>query len=151
MFFNSISSIKDFDKSLSLIQMIGEGSVGPEFSSMFTMFIHNKLDKMITPQHIIEQDEKYVLNTLKSIINKDNNYRADIASTLATRLTNYLDVFAKSNPIEKTVVDRVSKIVKEKIFTNDICFNMVKNIYNNNPNKFKVMMVDKELITYLIR
>ena len=131
--------------------MIGEGSVGPEFSSMFTMFIHNKLDKMITPQHIIEQDEKYVLNTLKSIINKDNNYRADIASTLATRLTNYLDVFAKSNPIEKTVVDRVSKIVKEKIFTNDICFNMVKNIYNNNPNKFKVMMVDKELITYLIR
>lgn len=151
MFFNSISSIKDFDRSLPLIQMIGEGSVGPEFSSMFTMFIHNKLDKMISPQHIIEQDEKYVLNTLKSIINKDDNYRADIASTLATRLTNYLDVFAKSNPVEKTIIDRISKVVKEKIFTNDICFNMVKNIYNNNPNKFKVMMVDKELVTYLVR
>ena len=114
MFFNSISSIKDFDKSLSLIQMIGEGSVGPEFSSMFTMFIHNKLDKMITPQHIIEQDEKYVLNTLKSIINKDNNYRADIASTLATRLTNYLDVFAKSNPIEKQQQIEFLKQLKKK-------------------------------------
>ena len=151
MFFNSISSIKDFDKSLPLIQMIGEGSVGPEFSSMFTMFIHNKLDKMISPQHIIEQDEKYVLSTLKSIINKDDNYRADIASTLATRLVNYLDLYAKSNPVEKTIIDRISRIVKEKIFTNDICFNMVKNIYNNNPNKFKIMMVDKELITYLVK
>jgi hypothetical protein len=28
---------------LPLIQMIGEGSVGPDFSSMFTMFINNKL------------------------------------------------------------------------------------------------------------
>ena len=27
--------------------MIGEGSVGDEFSSMFTMFINNQLDKII--------------------------------------------------------------------------------------------------------
>ena len=70
MFFNSISSIKIFDNQLPLIQMIGEGSVGPEFSSMFTMFINNKLDKMISPQNIIEQDEKYVLNILKSFTGK---------------------------------------------------------------------------------
>ena len=33
MFFNSISSVKNFEESLPLIQMIGEGSVGQEFSS----------------------------------------------------------------------------------------------------------------------
>lgn len=151
MFFNSISSIKSFDDSLPLIQMVGEGSVGPEFSSMFTMFINNKLDKMISPQHVIEQDEKYVLNTLKSIVGKDDNYRADLASTLSTRIVNYLDLFAKENPVEKTVVDRISKIVNEKIFTNDICYNMVRSIYNNNPGKFKTMMMNKDLVQYIMK
>lgn len=151
MFFNSISSIKSFDDSLPLIQMIGEGSVGPEFSSMFTMFINNKLDKMISPQHVIEQDEKYVLNTLKSIVGKDENYRADLASTLSTRIVNYLDLFSKENPVEKTVVDRISKIVNEKIFANDICYNMVRSIYNNNPSKFKTMMMNKDLVQYIMK
>jgi len=151
MFFNSISSIKSFDDSLPLIQMVGEGSVGPEFSSMFTMFINNKLDKMISPQHVIEQDEKYVLNTLKSIVGKDDNYRADLASTLSTRIVNYLDLFAKENPVEKDVVDRISKIVNEKIFANDICYNMVRSIYNNNPSKFKTMMMNKDLVQYIMK
>jgi hypothetical protein len=53
MFFNSISSLESFDKSLPLIQMIGEGSVGVEFASMFTMFINNKLDKPPTNQGLI--------------------------------------------------------------------------------------------------
>jgi hypothetical protein len=131
--------------------MIGEGSVGPEFSSMFNMFINNKLDKMISPQNIIEQDEKYVLNTLKSIIGKDDKYRADIASILSTRIINYLDFFSKNNPIEKEIVNRISKIINEKIFTNDICYNMVKLIYNNNPNKFKTMMMDKNLVQYIMK
>lgn len=151
MFFNSISSIKNFDDSLPLIQMIGEGSVGPEFSSMFTMFINNKLDKMISPQNVIEQDEKYVLNTLKSIVGKEDNYRADLASTLSTRIINYLDTFAKENPIDKEVVSRISTIINEKIFTNDICYNMVKSIYNNNPGKFKTMMMDKNLVQYIMK
>lgn len=151
MFFNSISSIKNFDNSLPLIQMVGEGSVGPEFSSMFTMFINNKLDKMISPQNIMEQDEKYVLNTLKAIIGKDKEYRADLASTLSTRIVNYLDLFAKNNPIEKPIITRISALVNEKIFTNDICYNMVRSIYNNNPNKFKTMMMDKNLVEYILK
>jgi nucleoside-triphosphatase THEP1 len=151
MFFNSISSIKSFDNQLPLIQMIGEGSVGPEFSSMFTMFINNKLDKMISPQNIMEQDEKYVLNTLKSIVGKDDNYRADLASTLSTRIVNYLDIFSKSNSINKEVTNRISTIINEKIFTNDICYNMVKSIYNNNPGKFKSMMLDKNLVQYIMK
>ena len=151
MFFNSISSIKSFEESLPLIQMIGEGSVGPEFSSLFTMFINNKLDKIISPENIFEQDEKYVMGTLKSIVGKDDNYRADLASTLSTRIVNYLDLFSKENPIEKTVVDRISKIVNEKIFANDICYNMVRSIYNNNPSKFKTMMMNKDLVQYIMK
>ena len=151
MFFNSISSIKSFDDSLPLIQMIGEGSVGPEFSSLFTMFINNKLDKMISPENIFKQDEKYVMSTLKSLVGKDTKYRADIASTLSTRVINYLDVFAKNNPVEKDTINRISKLVTEEIFTTDICYNMVKSIYNNNMGKFKTMIMDKELVKYIMK
>ena len=151
MFFNSISSIKSFDDSLPLIQMIGEGSVGSEFSSLFTMFINNKLDKMITPENIFKQDEKYVLTTLKSLVGKDSKYRADIASTLSTRVVNYLDVFSKNNTVEKDIINRISKLVTEEIFTTDICYNMVKSIYNNNMGKFKTMIMDKELVKYIMK
>ena len=151
MFFNSISSIKSFDDQLPLIQMIGEGSVGSEFSTLFTMFINNKLDRMISPENILTQDEQYVMNTLKSLVGKDKDYRADIAATLGTRVANYLEYFAKENKIEKDITDRVSKIVTEKIFATDVCYNMVKSIYNSNPSKFKLMMLNKELVKYITK
>lgn len=151
MFFNSISSLKSFDESLPLIQMIGEGSVGSEFSTMFTMFINNKLDRMITPENILNQDEKYVMNTLKGLVGKEDKYRADIASTLSTRLANYLGVKAKTEKITNEIISRISALVKEEIFTTDICYNMVKNIYNNDPSQFKMMMVDKNLVKYIMK
>ena len=151
MFFNSISSIKTFEDQLPLIQMIGEGSVGSEFSTLFTMFINNKLDKMISPENILSQDEHYVMNTIKSLVGKDKEYRADIAATLGTRLANYLEYIAKTEPIEKTIIDRVSKIVTEKMFATDVSYNMVKSIYNSNPGKFKLMMLNKELVKYITK
>jgi hypothetical protein len=60
-------------------------------------------------------------------------------------------LFSKENPVEKTVVDRISKIVNEKIFANDICYNMVRSIYNNNPSKFKTMMMNKDLVQYIMK
>ena len=151
MFFNSISSIKTFEDSLPLIQMIGEGSVGSEFSTLFTMFINNKLDKMISPENILSQDETYVMNTLKSLVGKDKAYRADIAATLGTRVSNHLEFFAKDNAVEKPLIERISKIVTEKIFATDVCYNMVKSIYNSNPSKFKLMMLNKELVKYITK
>jgi hypothetical protein len=151
MFFNSISSLKSFEDSLPLIQMIGEGSVGSEFSTLFTMFINNKLDKMISPENILSQDETYVMNTLKSLVGKDKEYRADIASTLGTRVSNYLEFFSKENTVEKPLIERISKIVTEKIFATDVCYNMVKSIYNSNPSKFKLMMLNKELVKYITK
>ena len=151
MFFNSISSIKLFEDSLPLIQMIGEGSVGSEFSSMFTMFINNKLDKIISPQNIMDQDEKYVLGTLKSIIGDDDKYRADIAATISTRLVNYLERYATDNKVEKVTIERIKALVKSDIFTKDIMFNMVKGIYNANTKKYQMMLMDKELSQLILK
>jgi hypothetical protein len=151
MFFNSIASIKSFDTNLPLIQMVGEGSVGSEFSSMFTMFINNKLDKIITPQSIVESSEDYVIKTLKDIIGGDSNYRADIATTVSTRLVYYLGKDAAENKVEKDLIGRLKALVKADIFTTDICFNMVKGIYNCDQKKFQLLLLDKDLAKMVLK
>lgn len=151
MFFNSISSINSFESELPLIQMIGEGSVGSEFSSLFTTFIHNRLDKMISPKNIIEKDESYVFKTLKGTIGTDNDYRADIASILSTRVINYLKVFSQENKVTPDIVNRVTELSKSEIFSNDIVYNMVKSIYNISPAKFKGMLKDPVLVKYIMK
>ena len=149
-FFNSISSLKTFDDELGLIQMIGEGSVGPEFTTMFTMFINNKLDKIISPDTIMNHEsEEYILNTLKGIIGKEDKYRADLASILSTRIVNYSLFYSKTSKIEKSYIDRLAYLMNEDIFAMDLKYKIVKSIYNGNPSSFKTLMLNKTLIKFL--
>ena len=151
-FFNSISSLKSFDSELGLIQMIGEGSVGSEFTTMFSMFINNKLDKIISPETIMtHESEEYILNTLKGIIGKDDNYRADLASILATRITNFSSFYAKNNKVEKAYIDRLAFLMNEELFAVDLKYKMVKNIYNNDTSAYKSLMLNKTLIKFLTK
>ena len=149
-FFNSISSLSSFDSSLPLIQMIGEGSVGSEFTTMFTIFINNKLDKIISPETIMtHESEEYILNTLKGVIGKDKDYRADLASIMSTRLINYSLYYSKENKIEKSFINRLAFLMNEELFTMDLKYNIVKSIYNGNSSAFKLLMLDKVLIKFL--
>ena len=130
--------------------MIGEGSVGPEFTTLFTMFINNKLDKIISPETILtHENEEYVLNTLKGVIGKDKDYRADLASILSTRLINYSLYYSKDNKIDKPIINRLSFLMNEELFAIDLKYNIVKSIYNGNPSAFKLLMLDKVLIKFL--
>jgi len=151
-FFNSISSLTSFENSLPLIQMIGEGSVGGEFSTMFTMFINNRLDKIISPQSILtHENEEYVLNQLKSTIGKDDKYRADLASIISQRIINYSLFYAKHNKIEKPVIDRLAFLMNEELFAVDLKYKIVKEIYNGDTANFKSLMMNKTLLKFLTK
>jgi hypothetical protein len=146
-FFNAISSFDNFENNLSMIQMIGEGSVGDSFASMFTTFINNKLDKLVTPKDLLLHDnEQYILNELRSCIGKDDTYRADIASTLATRLGNFSVVYSKDNTISQKVTDRLKSLCTMDYFTNDLKYLIVRTIFNGNKKKFNKFMMIPEVI-----
>lgn len=146
-FFNAISSFDNFENNLSMIQMIGEGSVGDAFASMFTTFINNKLDKLVTPKDLLLHDnEQYILNELRSCIGKDDTYRADIASTLATRLGNFSVVYSKDNTISQKVTDRLKSLCTMDYFTNDLKYLIVRTIFNGNKKKFNKFMMIPEVI-----
>ena len=146
-FFNSISSIKEFDKELPLIQMIGEGSVGPETASLFVMFINNQLDKIITPQDILNKDELTLLPELEKCVGINDSYRADIASVLATRLVNYCLMYASENTITEPLTNRLIKITtKYNTFTDDLKYYVIKELLGNNKPKFAKLMLDKNIL-----
>lgn len=147
-FFNAISSLEDFSKSLSLIQMIGEGSVGPEFSTFFTLFINNRLDKLITPKEILLNDnESFVLGELHNCIGSGNEYRADIASTLTTRLVNFTVNYSEANTISQKTIDRLIKLATDKhTLTDDLKYILVKKVLNGNKQKFQKLMTNPEVM-----
>jgi hypothetical protein len=146
-FFNSISSIPNFEDNLPMIQNLGEGSVGPEVAIMFNVFINNRMDKWMTPKDILEvKDDKVVLSALESMFGTGDDKRADIASVLTTRLINYALYYAESNPITPEIIDRITTLIKAPdIFTDDLKYILVKKILNGNKQKFQKMLIDTEV------
>ena len=151
-FFNAISSFESFEDNLSMIQMIGEGSVGDAFASMFTTFINNKLDKLVTPKDLLTHDnEQYILGELRGCVGKDDTYRADIASTLATRLANYSGVYSKENTVSQKITDRLIALCTKDYFTDDLKYLVVRTIFNGNKSKFNKMMMNPEIIKMTVK
>jgi DNA polymerase III delta prime subunit len=147
-FFNSISSIPKFEEALDLIQMIGEGTIGPEASSLFTMFINNKLDKIIPPKDImLNPNENYVVGALNSIVGEDDGFRADLSSIIATRVVNFCLVYAEKNSIQPDFITRLVKLTTDcKSFTDDLRYYMVKEILAGNKVKFSKLMMNPAVV-----
>ena len=151
-FFNGISSIPKFEESLPLIQMIGEGSVGVDFSSMFTMFINNKLDKIISPEDTLTKDEAYVMGALSNAVGRDDDFRADISSVIATRLINYSLVFANTKPVPAAMTQRLIKLTTDcDAFTDDLRYYIIKEIVNGNKVKFAPLMQNKDVVKMAVK
>jgi len=146
-FFNSISSIKDFEKELPLIQMIGDGSIGADAGAMFVMFINNKLDKILTPQQLLTLDDSDLIRETRECIGVNDAYRADIASVLATRLINHCLVFAQTNPINDAMNKRLIDLTtKYDAFTDDLKYYIVKELLGGNKPKFAKMMLNQNVL-----
>jgi nucleoside-triphosphatase THEP1 len=151
-FFNAISSIPKFEDNLPIIQMIGEGSVGPDFSSMFTMFINNKLDRIISPEDIMTKDEQYVMNALTNAVGQDDDFRADISSVIATRVINYSLNHAEKKSVTDLMISRLVKLTTDcKAFTDDLRYFMIKEIVNGNKVKFSKLMMNNNVVKMAVK
>jgi hypothetical protein len=151
-FFNAISSFEKFEDNLPMIQMIGEGSVGADMTSLFTLFINNKLDQLVSPKDIILHDnEDYIIGTLKSTVGRGDDYRADIASIMSTRIVNFALAHFKTNPMKSEVIKRFEKLVVDEIFAIDLKYMIVRNLINGNKQKFQKLMLNDKVMEYTIR
>ena len=152
-FFNSISSIQKFEDELPLINMIGDGSIGEEPSALFAMFINNKLDKIISPEQILTNDDwNYVKGSLTGCIGKDDDFRADISSIISTRIINFALITADKGSVPQKMIDRIISLVTDcDSFTDDLRYYMVKEILNGNKAKFSKLMLNQKVVKMTVK
>ncbi|HRA10095.1 MAG TPA: hypothetical protein PKX31_00420 [Chitinophagaceae bacterium] len=154
-YFNSISSLEDFGspETLNLIQLLGEGSVGPEFSACFALFINNKLDRVPSPKDIFEaKDHEAAIAKISAVVGKveTSGYKQNIASVLSSRLINYSDKIIEEKTFNKKKdVDRIAEIVKSGCFSGDISYNLIKSL--NMRKQFAALIEHKEIISIVTK
>jgi hypothetical protein len=141
-FFNAIATIEDFEKNLPMIQMLGEGAIGPEASTLFTAFINNKLDKIVSPKDLITHtNESYVIGLLNDSVNVAGNFRADISSVIATRVINFCSALADSNKVDQAVINRLIKLTTDcDGFNDDLKYYIIKELIGNHKVKFAKLL-----------
>jgi len=157
-FFNAISSFKSFEPNLGMITNIGEGCVGPDFTNTFTIFINNKMDKLMSPEEMLtsKQDHKLVINRIiEDCKGEDGNYRADIAGILALRLINFATKYAKENPITADHITRLKLLcTTDDCFTSDLKYVIVKRLLGDSTEtkkKFEKLMFDPNVAKMLVK
>lgn len=151
MFINAISGIKDWSttESLSLILNIAKGCFPFDkdnvIGGLFTTFIANKLDKLISPKDLLLKGWDSVKKEIKDCVYDGDKYRPEIANVLATRLLNYTLLYFDTKGSKSAVVqDRLLDIInsKEKLFTEDLIFNIVKTLATKHSTKMnKILMI----------
>jgi len=103
---------------------------------------------MLSPKDILlHESEAYIIGELRNTIGRDANYRADIASIMATRIINFSISYAEKNPISQKEIDRLIRLsTDEDTFTNDIKYHIVKRVINGNKQKFQKMLTNPEVV-----
>lgn len=153
-YFNAISSISDFSstESLELIQLLGEGSVGEEFSSCFALFVNNKLDKLPDPDFIFNtKNDESAINAIFDSVGPVNSqhYRQNVASVISTRIINYAQKLSTERNVKRPHNARLISLIKSNVLSGDINYNLIKSI--NSIRYFDAVMEDKDVLKIVTR
>lgn len=159
-FFNTISGISDFSKkeSLALILDIAKGAFTSEenvVGNLFTMFIANKLDKLITPEDMVKKSWSSVKAELERCLYDGGVYRADIASVLSTRFLNYVNVGFNNKTISSDeAIARILNLIDEDneklLLSEDLIFNLIKTLCVKHPTRTRKLSTNPKIMKRIL-
>ena len=148
-FCKAISGIKNWKTDLKHILLISKGCFDDQDNAVgriFSVFINNELDKLISPKDIFEKSWEYVGRKLTEAINKDGNYRASVASMMATRIVNYIDAyFDKPGYVSAPVMERLEEMFEHKSFPEDLLFFIVKSVVSRHKKQAIRLLQNPEI------
>lgn len=158
MFANIISGIKDWSKpeNLALILQIASGCFLDKddiVGGLFTTFIANKLDKLLSPEDLVTKDWSYVKGVLENQLYDEDKYRADIASIITTRFINYSMIyFSKSGAKTDLITDRIINLIENDklLLSEDLIFSLVKTLNKKYPGRCNKLLLNPKLAKKLI-
>lgn len=148
-FCKAISGIKDWKSDLKRILLVSKGCFDDQDNAVgriFSVFINNELDKLISPKDVFEKSWDYVGRKLTEAINKDGNYRASVASMMATRIVNYIDAyFDKPGYVSAPVIARLEDMFEHKSFPEDLLFYIIKSVVSRHRKQAVKLLQNPEI------
>ena len=157
-FCNAISGIGDWGspESLALILNIAKGCFDDKdniIGHLFTTFIANKLDKLISPEDMLLKPWEDIEDKIRKCVYDDNKkYRPDVAAVLHTRLLNYSMFYFKQPKARTEIVqDRLIKLIDAstnpdtKLFAEDLIFDIIRTLMKYYPARTNKFMLVKSI------
>lgn len=147
-FFMSLEGIKNFEspESQERIADLADAFVSPYVSGIFSQFITERLDTLLTPEQILDGETEVVAKELKESMTRDGSFMASIANVIAVRLENFIKKHAKSKTIKAEWVDSLGRLLKVKdLFPKDITFDIAKTVFAASKTDFMPWVTDSEL------
>lgn len=153
-FTNIISGIKNWDKpeSLALILNISKGCFHDPnnvVGSLFTSFIANKLDKLVTPEDMLMKKWDTVKEDIEKCVYEKKDYHPEIAAVLNTRLLNYSVNYLKDGNKADVVCNRLLDLIDNSnsstdkhLFSEDLIFSIIKTIVAKFPAKTNKLLLN---------
>ena len=153
-FTNIISGIKDWDKpeSLALILNVSKGCFHDPnnvVGSLFTAFIANKLDRLVSPEDMLMKKWESVREEIERCVYEKDDYHPEIAAVLNTRLLNYSVNYLKDGNKADVVCNRLLDLVdnsnsatERHLFSEDLIFSIVKTIVAKFPAKTNKLLLN---------
>lgn len=153
-FTNIISGIKNWDKpeSLALILNISKGCFHDPnnvVGSLFTSFIANKLDKLVTPEDMLMKKWDTVKEDIEKCVYEKEDYHPEIAAVLNTRLLNYSVNYLKEGNKADVVCNRLLDLIDNSnsstdkhLFSEDLIFSIIKTIVAKFPAKTNKLLLN---------
>ena len=158
-FCKAIGGIKNWesDTSLPLILSISKGCFLDDkdnvVGTLFTTFISQKLDKLVSPQDMLMQKWDSVEPRIYDCVHDGERFKTEIASILAIRLLNYI-MFYYSQPggKESVVQDRLLDFIENprKLLSDDLLFHIIKTAISKYPARTTKLMANSKIRNKII-
>lgn len=158
-FCKAISGISnwDDDNSLALILNISKGCFLNDkdnvVGTLFTTFISQKLDKLVSPKDMLLQKWDTVEPKIYDCVHDGERFKAEIASILAIRLLNYMLYYFSQKGVKESVVqDRLLEIIENprKLFSDDLLFHVIKTVIAKYPGKTTKLLLNSKIRSKVI-
>ena len=161
-FANVISGINDWSKpdNLALILNISKGCFhDPDniVGGLFTSFIANKLDQLVSPEDMLFMDWDKVSPKIKECVyDSDGRYHPEIAAVLHTRLLNHSLVhLGKTGSKTQPVIDRLCELAEQsketdKYFSEDLLFSMIKTLIAKHSSRLNKMLFNPAIRSKIV-
>ena len=158
-FCKAISGIKNWndDNSLALILNISKGCFINDkdnvVGTLFTTFIAQKLDKLVSPQDMLLQKWETVEPKIHDCVYDGERFKTDVASILAIRLLNHIMYYFSQKGVKESVVqDRLLEFIenKRKLFSDDLLFHIIKSVIGKYPGKTTKLLLDSRIRSKVI-